>query len=290
MTKHEWKVGDQAIYKGTYGKMKSLVGQDVVIHAFPCQSIISIRFSNGCTYWVHPNCLEPIPSPKDPFSPGEYVTCAEPSTFCIKNGVAKVDRRSHRDNDWFFYETNKECQAVAARKIFFRPATPEEIAEYKAKYEAQETALDPKPEPFAESNSETRITFNVGGQEFYIGQQVWSDSNYRFAPLGVALEVIGPFNGFVVTRAENTSLVAHMSISNISTTPPAPNERKRGDWEWKRGDWALHKDGRKAFVCWTCQPYGQFTPISLMVSFATEAAIVLPASEFTFIGHTEAPE
>ena len=278
MTKHEWKVGDQARYMGSYEEMKSLVGQDVVIHELLCQSLISIRFSNGYMYWVNPNCLEPIPSPKDPFAPGEYVTSIHDYVGVF--GSIKNIRLIYKISGQSRPDTFENEGGFVLQKSDFRPATPEEIAAYKAKYEAKpEVEPNPTPQP--------RMTFTVGGQKFYVGQQVWNAIDSHLASKGDALEVAGSttVNGKImlaVRKVESSSLF-RTDIKSISTTPPAPHE-------WKRGDWARHEDGRKAFVCGAWLSHGAYGPQQLVVSFENEAITGIPASEFTFIGHTEAPE
>ena len=292
MTKHELKVGDPARITGYEGFNPNCnhMGTEGVITSITPDGFCDLETGKGIIRIGRISDLEPIPSPKDPFAPGEYVTC------CCNNGLqnrkcgdtVKVTLMFRNlPEGWFCYEQFDE--ANAADKAYFRPATPEEIAAYKAKYETQETTLDPKPEPFIGSNPEPRITFTVGGQKFYVGQQVWSIESDDEEHIKIGDEFI--VSGFafhedecrLAVRRPKSALHMFSLPKGISTNPPAPHE-------WKRGDWGRHKDGRKAFVCSAWRPHGELSPQLLMVSFVGEAITGFPASEFTFIGHTEAPE
>lgn len=258
MTKHEWKVGDQARYMGSYEEMKSLVGQDVVIHELLCQSLISIRFSNGYMYWVNPNCLEPIPSPKDPFAPGEYVTSIHDYVGVF--GFIKNIRHIYKISGQSRPDTFENEGGFVLQKSDFRPATPEEIAAYKEKYEP-ECADGPEPgedkciEGSAGCAPEPRITFTVGGQEFYVGQRVWSlvesEDFWTILGKGDELEIRAnlPNSGQVVCSLPNDPRACLFDVDQFTTIPPATQE-------WKFGDVALHKEhGVGIVTSWASSQY-----------------------------------
>ena len=136
--------------------------------------------------------------------------------------------------------------------------------------------VHPAPEP--------RITFTVGGQEFYVGQRVWSTEDAGILKNGEEAEIVGAFpEGSLYGRKLGDWKTCILDPKYTSTTPPMP-------YELKRGDWARHKDGRTAFVCGVAKLHGEYGPISLMVSFESEAITNISASEFTFISHSEPPE
>lgn len=134
-----------------------------------------------------------------------------------------------------------------------------------------------------------RITFEVEEIEFYVGQHVWSLEKTEILGIEVGTELIvvghSPFDGVhrVCVRKIEGSKIFGALPRGLSFSPPRVHE-------WRRGDWARHKDGRKAFVCEAWHPHGVFGTQQLIVSFANEAITGISASEFTFIGHTEAPE
>lgn len=138
-------------------------------------------------------------------------------------------------------------------------------------------------------DGEKRITFKVNEAEFYVGQHVWSIENDKILGIEVGTEFI--VTGYVVFDGLRTlSIRRPEDPQNISALPKGLSFVPPRTHEWRRGDWARHKDGRKAFVCWAWRPSGELSPQLLMVSFIGEVISHFPASEFTFIGHTEAPE
>ena len=282
MTTHNWKVGDQA-------RVIAVDDEDIA-QGLKIGDIVTIQGNYeygvemlGCIirdaelWGVYIGQIEPLPTetPKDPFAPGEYVTCVVASGDYFVGVTVKVSNKDYpiSDTNGFMHEHLPHLDCIGSVKSRFRRATPEEIAAYKAKYEA-EPAVDPKPEP------DPRITFTVGGQEFYVGQRVWSDYDYGLAPIGKTLEIIGPYNGLVVTRVENTSMVACMSAATLSTTPPTPHE-------WKRGDWARHEKFGSGFVYATVK---DGVNDRIFVTFEDQIPAAFKPSELTFISHTEIPE
>ena len=281
MTKSELKVGDRARiarWGRDYGFEHSLdkySGTEGVITEISLNGSVMLRTDKGLRYGDISG-LDPIP---DPFAPGEYVTSIHDYVGVF--GFIKNIRHIYKISGQSRPDTFENEGGFVLQKSDFRPATPEEIAAYKAKYEA-------KPEVEPNLTPQPRIAFTVGGQKFFIGQRIWSTSiDDEIFELGVELEVSGfsKLNHLetLVVRKVGTARVFCSEIAGLSATPPSPHE-------WKRGDWARHKDGRKAFVCGAWLSHGAYGPQQLVVSFENEAITGIPASEFTFIGHTEAPE
>lgn len=132
---------------------------------------------------------------------------------------------------------------------------------------------------------EPRITFTVGGQEFYVGQRVWSidadDEEHikvgdEFVVSGSACNEYEP--RLAIRRHESASHIFALP-KGISTTPLAPHE-------WKRGDWARHEENGVVFIT------GQksYNDCAMFVTDDKGVGYHISSSELTFISHSEPPK
>lgn len=229
--------------------------------------------------------LDPIP---DPFAPGEYVTCIVESGGHgkVRGDVLLVDEYIHPTGDWFcslgWPLFDGVIEPLGFQKSNFRASTPEEIAAYKAKQtasneECSEPTLNNENSVGCESNEEPRVTFMVGGQEFFIGQRVWGTRNCReCVKEGQEAEICGHRNFNLAVRVLSDSYVYELPKDSLQFSPPTPHE-------WKRGDWARHEKRGVGFVLQTRREY-------VVLSFSDETAGEFLPSELTFITHTEIPE
>lgn len=138
------------------------------------------------------------------------------------------------------------------------------------------------------SAPEPRITFTVGGQEFYVGQRVWSLESDDEEHINVGDEFV--VSGAALNEGEcrlairRPEKAAHIFAlpKGISTTPPSPHE-------WKRGDWARHEDGSVYLVVKVLDNKIVLTGCGF--ADCTEMKQAHPRDpKLTFISHTEIPE
>lgn len=147
-------------------------------------------------------------------------------------------------------------------------------------HEYQFEIVRPTPEP--------RVTFTVGGQEFYVGQRVWSLESDDEEHINVGDEFV--VSGAALNEGECRLAIrrpeksAHIFAlpKGISTTPPSPHE-------WKRGDWARHEDGSVYLVVKVLDNKIVLTGCGF--ADCTEMKQAHPRDpKLTFISHTEIPE
>lgn len=144
-------------------------------------------------------------------------------------------------------------------------------------FEIVRPAPEPAPEP--------RITFTVGGQEFYVGQRVWSLEDAQDEHTKVftqeELEVCGTGykNTRIFTRKVGSPYMVSFLPQYLSNTPPSPHE-------WKRGDWARHAKKGVVFVAGK-STFGNDT---LFVSDENGWGDHVHPNELTFISHSEPPK
>lgn len=131
-----------------------------------------------------------------------------------------------------------------------------------------------------DEDCENRLTFTVGGQEFYVGQSVWSTMDLGLGPKGTELTVVGcdlaNKRAIIVRETGTVKAFAITADDRITTTQPKSHE-------WKFGDWARHPDGGVCFVMSGVDGDGE-------VMLATPGNwTYLPATELTYISTAEIP-
>ena len=160
--------------------------------------------------------------------------------------------------------------------IIDNDGTPRKGVYNNPDYQFEIVAPAPAPEP--------RITFTVGGQEFYVGQRVRSidADDEEHIKVGDEFVVSGSAGNedahrLAIRRHESASHIFALP-KGISTTPPTQQT-----YEWKRGDWARHEKKGVGFVLRTRREY-------VVLSFSDETVGEFLPSEVTFISHSEPPK
>ena len=233
---------------------------------------------------------------KDPFAPGKWVVCVEDDYPLSSGAITQVWNACRADDKWFNAMTHDGVRGM--RKYRFRPATPEEIKEQEKKIMDEKKADDEKieiahvfqidpdiltpgwRERMAESE---RQTFTVGGQEFYVGQTVWTTMNLGIGDKGTALVVVGcdlaNKTAIIVKEPDTVKAFSITADGRITTTDPKLHK-------WKFGDWARHPDYGVGFVSEPREQTG-----SAYVSFGGNLGVkYVGLKSLTYISTAEIPE